>query len=251
MPVLCLVPEHELQAQCRLRTGLESRRRSRAEIRDRVRELVGRPDRGGKYPAQLSGGQQQRIALARAIATSPGLLLLDEPLSALDAKVRARLRHEVKALQRRLGVTTIMVTHDQEEALTMADRIVVMNGGVIEQAGTPTGICREPAGIFVAGCIGAMNFIAGEVTGAGEAAGVPPARTATAADRGSVFEATVEYLECLGSFARAELGSHGGAPADGPADRAGPAPRRAGAKHGAGVAPRDAVRIHAEARPDG
>ncbi|MDE0459008.1 MAG: ATP-binding cassette domain-containing protein, partial [Chromatiales bacterium] len=116
--------------------GLESQRRSRADVRERVRELldlVGLPDQGDKYPAQLSGGQQQRIALARAIAMSPGLLLLDEPLSALDAKVRARLRYEVKSLQRRLGITTIMVTHDQEEALTMADRIVVMNHGVIEQ----------------------------------------------------------------------------------------------------------------------
>ena len=157
----------------------------------------------------------------------------------------------MKALQRRLGVTTIMATRDQEEALTMADRIVVMNDGVIEQAGTPTGIRREPASVFVAGCIGAVNFIAGEATGAGEVTDVPPARTATATDRGSVFEETVEYLECLGSFARAEFGSHGGAPADGPADRAGPAPRRAAAKHGAGVAPRDAVRIYAEARPDG
>ena len=151
--------------------GLESQGRSRSEIRDRVRELlalVGLPDQGDKYPAQLSGGQQQRIALARAIATSPGLLLLDEPLSALDAKVRARLRYEVKALQRRLGITTIMVTHDQEEALTMADRIVVMNDGVIEQAGAPTEIYSEPASVFVADFIGIMNFIAGEVTGGGE-----------------------------------------------------------------------------------
>ena len=91
--------------------------------------LVGLPDQGSKYPVQLSGGQQQRVALARALATSPGLLLLDEPLSALDARVRVRLRDEIKALQRRLGVTTIMVTHDQEEALAMADRIVVMNHG--------------------------------------------------------------------------------------------------------------------------
>ena len=151
--------------------GLESQGRSRSEIRDRVRELlalVGLPDQSDKYPAQLSGGQQQRIALARAIATSPGLLLLDEPLSALDAKVRARLRYEVKALQRRLGITTIMVTHDQEEALTMADRIVVMNDGVIEQAGAPTEIYSEPASVFVADFIGIMNFIAGEITGGGE-----------------------------------------------------------------------------------
>ncbi|MDH3414268.1 MAG: ATP-binding cassette domain-containing protein, partial [Gammaproteobacteria bacterium] len=103
--------------------GLENRKASKAQIKKRVTELlelVGLPEQGDKYPAQLSGGQQQRIALARAIATSPGLLLLDEPLSALDAKVRARLRHEVKDLQRKLGITTVMVTHDQEEALTMA-----------------------------------------------------------------------------------------------------------------------------------
>ena len=107
--------------------------------------LVGLPDAGAKYPGQLSGGQQQRIALARALATSPGLLLLDEPLSALDALERVRLRGEIRALQQRLGVTTIMVTHDQEEALSMADRIVVMNQGRIEQVGTPQQIYREPA----------------------------------------------------------------------------------------------------------
>ena len=105
--------------------------------------MVGLPDAGPQYPAQLSGGQQQRVALARALATSPGLLLLDEPLSALDAQVRLRLRHEIKALQRRLGVTTIMVTHDQEEALTMADRIVVMNQGAIEQVGAPQEVYRD------------------------------------------------------------------------------------------------------------
>lgn len=100
-------------------------------------DLIGLPDSGIKYPNQLSGGQQQRIALARALALSPGLLLLDEPLSALDAKVRTHLRDEICQLQRKLGITTIMVTHDQEEALAMADRIVVMNHGVIEQIGTP------------------------------------------------------------------------------------------------------------------
>ena len=99
------------------------------------------------------------MALARALATSPGLLLLDEPLSALDARVRLRLRHEIKALQRRLGVTTIMVTHDQEEALAMADRIVVMNQGAIEQVGTPQEIYRHPATAFVADFVGAMNFL--------------------------------------------------------------------------------------------
>ena len=150
--------------------GLENARARRAEVAKRVRELlemVGLPDQGDKYPAQLSGGQQQRVALARALATSPGLLLLDEPLSALDAKVRVYLRHEIKQLQRRLGVTTIMVTHDQEEALTMADRIVVMNHGVIEQIGTPLEVYREPASPFVADFIGMMNFIAGTVVGPG------------------------------------------------------------------------------------
>jgi len=140
--------------------GLENEKRSKAAIKARVAELlelVGLPEQGRKYPAQLSGGQQQRIALARAIATSPGLLLLDEPLSALDAKVRVHLRHEVKELQRKLGVTTVMVTHDQEEALSMADRIVVMNQGTIEQVGTPLEIYREPVNLFVADFIGEMN----------------------------------------------------------------------------------------------
>ncbi len=142
--------------------GLENTGRSKDEIKARVAELlelVGLPEQGKKYPAQLSGGQQQRIALARAIATNPGLLLLDEPLSALDAKVRVHLRHEIKELQRKLGVTTVMVTHDQEEALAMADRIVVMNHGVIEQVGTPTEIYREPSSLFVADFIGEMNQI--------------------------------------------------------------------------------------------
>ena len=144
--------------------GLVSRRQGRAAIGARVTELlalVGLPDSGSKYPAQLSGGQQQRVALARALATSPGLLLLDEPLSALDARVRLRLRHEIKALQRTLGVTTIMVTHDQEEALTMADRIVVMNHGAIEQVGSPQDIYRGPATAFVADFVGSMNFLDG------------------------------------------------------------------------------------------
>jgi iron(III) transport system ATP-binding protein len=144
--------------------GLVSRLQGRAAIAKRVSELlalVGLLDAGGRYPAQLSGGQQQRVALARALATSPGLLLLDEPLSALDARVRLRLRHEIKALQRRLGVTTIMVTHDQEEALTMADRIVVMNHGAIEQVGTPQAIYRKPTTAFVADFVGSMNFLAG------------------------------------------------------------------------------------------
>jgi len=148
--------------------GLVNRRTGRAALDARVAELlalVGLTEQGAKYPVQLSGGQQQRVALARALATSPGLLLLDEPLSALDARVRLRLRDEVKSLQRRLGVTTIMVTHDQEEALAMADRIVVMNQGVIEQVGTPSEIYRNPATAFVADFVGTMTFLDAEVMG--------------------------------------------------------------------------------------
>jgi iron(III) transport system ATP-binding protein len=126
---------------------------------DELLALVGLADQGRKYPAQLSGGQQQRVALARALAVSPGLLLLDEPLSALDARVRVHLRREIKELQRQLGITTIMVTHDQEEGLTMADRIAVLNLGVIEQIGTPLDIYRRPASPFVADFIGKMNFL--------------------------------------------------------------------------------------------
>ena len=157
-----------LTAERNIAFGLENQKLEKSAVDNRVDELldlVGLPDQGPKYPAQLSGGQQQRIALARALATSPGLLLLDEPLSALDAKVRAHLRHEIKDLQRRLGVTTVMVTHDQEEALTMADRIVVMNQGVIEQVGTPTNIYREPDTLFVADFIGAMNQVEGRING--------------------------------------------------------------------------------------
>jgi iron(III) transport system ATP-binding protein len=141
--------------------GLVNRRKRRAEVKARVAEmlqLVGLTEHGAKYPIQLSGGQQQRVALARALASSPTLLLLDEPLSALDARVRVRLREEIKALQQSLGVTTIMVTHDQEEALAMADSIVVMNRGRVEQIGTPTQIYGRPATAFVADFVGEMNM---------------------------------------------------------------------------------------------
>jgi len=150
--------------------GLVNRRQPKAQIAQRVDELlklVGLPGSGTKYPAQLSGGQQQRIALARALATSPGLLLLDEPLSALDAIVRVHLRQEIRSLQRKLGVTTIMVTHDQEEALSVADRIVVMNQGVIEQVGTPQEVYERPASPFVAEFIGKVNVLAARSLGDG------------------------------------------------------------------------------------
>ena len=150
--------------------GLVNRRRSRADIAKRVDELlrlVGLPGSGIKYPAQLSGGQQQRIALARALATEPGLLLLDEPLSALDALERVRLRQEIRSLQNKLGVTTVMVTHDQEEALSVADRIVVMNHGAIEQVGTPMQVYSEPASVFVADFIGKGNRLVAVAEGGG------------------------------------------------------------------------------------
>lgn len=135
--------------------------KNKEEKRFRVTEvlrMVDLLDHRKKYPSQLSGGQQQRTALARAIAPGPEYLLLDEPLSALDAKVRVKLRAEICRIQRTLGITTIMVTHDQEEALTMADKIVVMNNAVVEQTGTPHEIYNRPGSPFVAGFIGTMNF---------------------------------------------------------------------------------------------
>src|SRR5690606_14634517 len=116
-----------------------------------------------RYPFQLSGGQQQRVALARAMAVRPQVLLLDEPLSALDAKVRVSLREEIRAIQRSLGITTIFVTHDQEEALSMSDRVVVMNRGRVEQVGTPFEIYNRPATRFVASFVGTLNLLGGTV----------------------------------------------------------------------------------------
>ncbi len=128
---------------------------------EQLLEMVRLSDHRDKYPAQLSGGEQQRVALVRALATSPGLLLLDEPLSALDAQVRHHLRREIKDIQKNLGVTTIMVTHDQEEAMSMADQVAVMRDGVIEQIGSPTEIYTCPASTFVAEFIGTMNIFSG------------------------------------------------------------------------------------------
>ncbi|MFT9846371.1 putative 2-aminoethylphosphonate ABC transporter ATP-binding protein [Aneurinibacillus sp. REN35] len=142
--------------------GLKSRKLSKREIEEKVRDALAMVDLEhvrDKYPSQLSGGQQQRVALARAVVLSPDFLLLDEPLSALDAKVRMKLRREICALQERLGITTIMVTHDQEEALTMADRIVVMNHAEIVQIGTPQDVYQYPSSPFVADFIGAINFM--------------------------------------------------------------------------------------------
>ncbi|KUN20895.1 spermidine/putrescine ABC transporter ATP-binding protein [Streptomyces antibioticus] len=141
-----------------VRTG---ERRSRAA---ELLELVGLADKGGRYPHQLSGGQQQRVALARALALRPRVLLLDEPLSALDAKVRLTLREEIRRLQQELGITTLFVTHDQEEALSMADRVAVMHAGKLEQCAAPAELYGRPATAFVAEFVGTMSRIPGQVS---------------------------------------------------------------------------------------
>jgi iron(III) transport system ATP-binding protein len=219
--------------------GLVNRKTARGEIKQRVTELVklvGLPGSEAKFPGQLSGGQQQRIALARALATRPGLLLLDEPLSALDALERIRLRQEIRSLQQTLGVTTIMVTHDQEEALSVADRIVVMNHGVIEQIGTPMEVYREPASAFVADFVGKINVLPAHLSD-GQLRFGSMCLPCTASDPKTssevrvylrpedvlarpiapgddhVFEARIEKIEFLGSFCHVHvsspaLGSH-------------------------------------------
>jgi putative spermidine/putrescine transport system ATP-binding protein len=146
--------------------GLRMRSVRKAEIRDRVAtalDLVQLGALGARTPAQLSGGQQQRVALARALVIEPAMLLLDEPLGALDKSLREDMQVELRALQQRLGLTTIMVTHDQDEALTMADQVVVMRAGRLEQAGSPGNVYSRPASRFVAGFIGASNFCTGRV----------------------------------------------------------------------------------------
>src|ERR1700736_3608721 len=149
--------------------GLKVAKRPANEVDGRVAEMlkiIKLPQHAGRYPYQLSGGQQQRVALARALAIKPQLLLLDEPLSALDAKIRVSLREEIRSLQRSLGITTIYVTHDQEEALSMSDRIVVMNEGRIEQIGTPFEVYNYPRTRFVASFVGTLNILRARVTDA-------------------------------------------------------------------------------------
>jgi putative spermidine/putrescine transport system ATP-binding protein len=151
--------------------GLEMRKLGKSEIETRSREalrLVRLEGFAERLPRQLSGGQQQRVALARALAIRPDVLLLDEPLSNLDAKLREQVRVEIRELQRQLGLTTIMVTHDQEEALTVADRLVVMADGEIRQIGTQRDLYERPADRFVAGFVGRSTFLDGRVTGAGQ-----------------------------------------------------------------------------------
>ena len=142
--------------------GLKLRKRTKAEIQSEVEkhlQLVSMSGCEKKYPTQLSGGQQQRIAIARSLMLKPSVLLLDEPFSALDAKIRQQMREELKKIQSELGITVVFVTHDQEEAMALSHRIVVMNKGVFEQIGTPTEIYDKPVSQYVASFIGEMNFI--------------------------------------------------------------------------------------------
>ncbi len=146
--------------------GLKMHKYPKDKIEKRVDELldiVGLKEHKHKYPAELSGGMQQRVALARALAPSPEVLLLDEPLSALDAKIRVKLRAEIKQLQVELGITTVYVTHDQEEALSISDRVVVMNHGIIEQIDEPVAIYKNPVSKYVADFVGTSNFFTGEL----------------------------------------------------------------------------------------
>jgi putative spermidine/putrescine transport system ATP-binding protein len=155
-----MTARHNVEFGLRVRGTDRARRRRRA---DELLELVGLAARAEQYPHQLSGGQQQRVALARALAIEPAVLLLDEPLSALDAKVRVALREEIRRIQTRLGITTLYVTHDQEEALSISDRVAVLSEGRLEQVGTPAQIYQAPSTPFVAEFVGTMNRLAGTI----------------------------------------------------------------------------------------
>jgi iron(III) transport system ATP-binding protein len=206
--------------------GLEERRLPPAVVAEKVRAalgLVNLLEYAERRPSQLSGGQQQRVALARTVAVEPKVLLLDEPLSNLDAKLRVRMREELRALQRTLGITTVFVTHDQEEAMTVADRIAVMDQGVIQQVGTAMQIFDDPANRFVAGFVGSINLLPGDSALVARL-GLPPAGAADVvirphtiavarapADAARVWLAgKVAEREFLGAFVRytVEVGEH-------------------------------------------
>ncbi len=170
------------------KVGPASRRKRAAELL----EMVGLADRARQYPHQLSGGQQQRVALARALAIEPRVLLLDEPLSALDAQVRVQLREQIRALQQRLGTTTLFVTHDQEEALSMADRVGVMRSGKLEQVAEPAVLYSRPATAFVAEFVGTMNRIPGELAGDGTVTAL--GATVPVADAHDAVPGTVDVM---------------------------------------------------------
>lgn len=215
--------------------GMQIHGASRQDIKQRVQEmlaLIHLETKGDSYPNQLSGGQQQRVALARALANRPQVLLLDEPLSALDAKIRVSLRQEIRAIQRKLGITAIYVTHDQEEALSISDRIVVMSAGKIEQIGTPFQIYNFPETSFVANFVGTLNTVKAEVVDPAkqllridgvqlEAAegletkragdqitiAIRPERInfASVEKKANVFDCTIENITFLGSIVRVQV----------------------------------------------
>ena len=212
--------------------GLKLRRLSASAVKDKVAtaiDLVGLKGMDKRRPDELSGGQQQRVAIARSLVLEPKILLMDEPFSSLDAHLRVRLRDEIYAIQRRLAITTIFVTHDQEEALTLADRIAVLNAGRIEQVGRPSEIYDHPHTAFVAGFLGTMNLIEGQVKGGRFEAGTIhfPARAADgpatlairaedlalAAGAGdTAFSGVVRRLVDLGAFRMVQLDLGDGAP---------------------------------------
>ena len=179
--------------------GLKLRKVPKAEINADVKkylDLVSMPGCEKKYPGQLSGGQQQRIAIARSLMLKPSLLLLDEPFSALDAKIRQQMREELKKIQQDLGITVIFVTHDQEEAMSLSHRIVVMNKGKFEQTGTPAEIYDKPATLHVASFIGEMNFLKKD----GKTIAVRPEDLTVTEGSGGQFDATVRTVMLLGHY---------------------------------------------------
>lgn len=195
--------------------GLKNKKiktRDMVERVDRLFEMIHLSQAKNRLPAQMSGGEQQRVALARALATEPDFLLLDEPLSALDAKVRLSLRKEICAIQREMGITTIMVTHDQDEALTMADRIIVMNKAVVMQSGTPEEVYQNPENPFVADFIGSINFIGKEMNHVYDVkecdmAAIRPEKIHLCRDLGKTGElcGTVKDIEFRGSYYRVNV----------------------------------------------
>ena len=261
LPVVRALPKYERGRQHRLRP--EGAQRPKAEISKRVGELLEliNLERGDRYPYQLSGGQQQRVALARALAIEPQVLLLDEPLSALDAKIRIALRKEIRSIQRQLGITTVYVTHDQEEALSLSDRVVVMSEGRIEQIGTPFEIYNFPTTAFVASFVGTLNLVdagvvdasTGRLSVAGQEIRTSKAVTeARSGDRVTLalrpegidlgrgdetdnrLQGTVEDINFLGSIVRIRLGLADGSNGD-DVDRAGHVQRAAPRSPGGGV----------------
>lgn len=252
--------------------GLKIKGLSKPETEARVREmlgLIGLADFGSRYPFQLSGGQQQRVALARALAPRPRVLLLDEPLSALDAKIRVSLRAEIREIQQKLGITTIFVTHDQEEALSMSDRVVVMNGGQAEQVGTPFEIYNQPRTKFVANFVGTLNTLQavildgaeGEVAIAGVPLRLPQAingpkgadiavalrpeavhlSTAWQSEGDVTLAATVSEVQFMGSVIRLKAKVSGGVLALDTFNRADAPPPKLGAQIGLAFKPGDLI----------